>query len=138
MFILVTDKYGYEKSRHQVENFDQKRSLREVVRYSLTKFLEVPAIFDDDEKISLVLDGKETELLSKIIKRLYGPGYSGKCFRDLLNLILVDEVKKITFGDERLRAVAEDVCWRDSKNEDRGAPGISICRVKERERHWYD
>lgn len=131
MFILLTDEDGNEKFRLKVKNFNKKTSLREAVRFSLTKLLTFAATVSRDAKMSLVLDWRETELLSKIVRQLYGPGCRGKVWNDLLDLVLVEEVKRITWlDDKKFRIDAEDVCFKDSKNEDCGLPGISVYRTE--------
>ena len=137
MFILVTDKDGYEQARRQAKKFNKQRSLSEAVRYSLIKFLEVSAVefsatVEQNTRISLVLDQKETGLMSDIIRKLYGPGYLSVRFRDLLRLVALDEVKRVVFGDnENFRVVVEDVCWKSRLGEDTGSIGISIYRQEE-------
>ncbi|KKT40794.1 MAG: hypothetical protein UW30_C0018G0014 [Candidatus Giovannonibacteria bacterium GW2011_GWA2_44_13b] len=136
MFILITDKDGVETYKTQTKRFGKRTSLREAVRYSIIDFLK-SAVFEKwEKKTSFVLDRKETKLIDDVADLLYGPGQVGKFTRNLLDLVAVDTIRPVLFGDGmRFRVVAENVCWKDTKGNDHAFPGISIYRVKQSQRH---
>lgn len=138
MFILVTDKDGYETFRLQVRNFNKKESLREAVRYSLVKFMEISSTVDWQEKISLVLNKREVELMEEVCKRLYGVGQSSRRLKELFAFVAKYELMRL-FGDyEKFRIIAEDICFKDSRNRDVASIVLSIYRVKRVEKNWSD
>lgn len=138
MFILVTDKYGYETFRLQVRNFNKKESLNEAVRYSLVKFMEISSTVDWQEKISLVLNKREIELMEEVCKRLYGVGHSSGCLKELFAFVARCELKRLFGDNEKFRIIAEDICFKDSRNRDMVSTGISVYRVKRVEKSCGD
>ena len=135
MFLLVTDEDGREVSRLQVRKFSKRTGLLLAVQYSLTGFLNI----EWKERISLVLDNNELDLLEKIILELYGNGYSQARFRELLGFVVGDTLKPLLFGDTKnFRIAAEDVFWINKRGETTVSTGISIYRVKKTKGHSND